>query len=334
MTSLSFDEALDVARDAALNCGASKEHALALARSIVTAEAEGNRAVGFAHLIDYLDALKAGRINGQAKPEIAQPTPIIQTIDAKGGMQHLGVNSALGGLADAAKTFGLAAIPSRNGYTIGALAYYPRVLAEKHGLVSLCFANAAPAVMPASGGNTPRFCTNPMAFAVSDEAGRSIVIDQSSTASAIVSIKQAADRGETIPETWALTKDGDLTTDPVEALQGLFLPFGGAKGANIALMVEVLSVAVTGADWSDESAPFNVGVQQPSLGYFLLAIDPTKMGGAGYQKRISELIDKLEGDGAFLPGLKKQENFRESKILGMTVDSKTWSKLQDYLSSN
>ncbi len=333
MKSLTFNEALNLAKKAALNCGASKNHALALARSIVTAEAEGNHAVGFAHFLDYLDALKEGRIDGQAKPEIAQTTPIIQTIDAKGGMQHLGVDLALNGLAEAAKTFGLAAISSRNGYTIGALAYYPRILAESHGLVSLCFANAAPAVMPASGGSTPRFCTNPMAFAVADHLGRTIVIDQSSTAAAIVSIKQAADRGDSIPEGWALTKDGEPTIDPFEALQGLFLPFGGAKGANIALMVEVLSAAVTGADWSDESAPFNVGTKPPSLGYFLLAIDPSKMGGTGYQNRISELIDKLKSDGAFLPGLQKQENFRESKILGMKVDSKTWSKLQDYLGS-
>ncbi len=334
MTHLSFDDALEIANKAARNCGTSLEHAQALALSIVTAEAEGNRAVGFAHFFDYLDALSAGRILGQAKPDITRTTPIIQTINANGGMQHLGVDLALDQMAETAKEFGLAAISSRNGYTIGALSYYPRILAEQHNLVAMCFANAAPAVMPASGGKTPRFCTNPMAFAVPASDGRCVVIDQSSTATAIVSIKQAADRGETIPDNWAQDKDGKPTTDPVEALSGLFLPFGGAKGANMALMVEVLSAAVTGADWSYESAPFNTGEQTPNLGYFLLAIDPGKMGNPGYARRITDLITTLEGDGAFLPGLKKQRASRDSKSLGMKIDSETWQKLQSYLGNN
>ena len=331
MTSLSFEQALGFAKEAAVNSGASEDHAEALARSIVTAEAEGNCAVGFAHLLDYLEALKAGRIDGHAKPELQQTTPIIQTIDAKGGMQHLGVDLGLKSLAKSAKEFGLAAISSRNGYTIGALSYYPRILAEKHGLVCLCFANAAPAVMPASGGKVPRFCTNPMAFAVPASDGRVVVMDQSSTATAIVSIKQAADRGEAIPDNWALDVHGKATTNPVEALNGLFLPFGGTKGANIAFMVEVLSAAVTGADWSYESAPFNAGDQTPSLGYFMLAIDPEKMGGQGYQKRLTELVATLEADGAFLPGLGKQETFKHSQKNGMVISPDIWAKVESYL---
>jgi (2R)-3-sulfolactate dehydrogenase (NADP+) len=315
----------------AANCGASAEHASALAQATASAEAEGNAAVGLAHLVDYLDALRAGRIVGKAIPKLTRTTPIIHGIDCNGGMQHLGVELALDDMASSAKEFGLAAISSRNGFTIGALSYFPRKLAIDHCLVALAFANAAPAVMPGSGGSIPRFSTNPMAFAVPTDDGRAIVIDQSSSATAIVSIQQAAARGKQIPAGWALGPDGQDTTDPTAALAGVFLPFGGAKGANIALMVEVMSAAVTGADWSHTSTPFKEGSTPPSLGFFLLAITPQKLGVSNYQLRVTDLVSSLENDGAFVPGLGKQINAANAEREGVNVDPDIWKKVSSYL---
>jgi len=285
-------------------CGASEAQARSVARATVTAEAEGNRAVGLAHLLDYLDALRAGRLVGDAEPVLEHPTPIITRVDARGGSQHLGVDRAFDDAADAAREFGLAAIASRNGFTIGALSYYPRRLAEA-GLAALAFANAAPPVMPASGGRTPRFCTNPMACAIPLPDGEAVVIDQSSTETALVAVKQAADRGDPIPGGWALDADGEPTTDPVAALAGMLLPFGGARGANIALMVEMLAAGVTGAEWSFESAAFNAGNRPPGLGYFLVAIDPSVCAGGDVRVRIGSLVETLRRDGAHVPGLEK-----------------------------
>ena len=86
---LTFDQALQLCIQAAQKQGASDSHAEALAKSIVTAEAEGNQAVGFAHFLDYLEALKAGRIKGDAIPAIEEKTAIIQSIDAQCLPPHL-----------------------------------------------------------------------------------------------------------------------------------------------------------------------------------------------------------------------------------------------------
>ncbi len=309
--------------------GASDEHAESLARATVRAEAEGNRAVGLLHLVDYLEALKAGRLVGDAVPRLERVTPIITRIDARGGMQHLGVDRAFDSLVSGARQFGLAAVSSRNGFTIGALSYFTRRLAER-GLVGLAFANAAPPVMPASGGTRARFCTNPMAFAVPLEDAAAVVIDQSSTATALVAIKQAADRDEAIPEGWALGPDGASTTDPHAALAGALLPFGGARGANIALMVELMAAGLTGADWSCESAPFNDGGEPPSLGYLLLAVDPEKTDGPGYRERVTRLVRMLEGDGAFVPGIAKGETAARAMREGIAVDAEAWERIRGY----
>lgn len=302
-------------------CGASEAHAHSVARATVTAEAEGNRAVGLAHLLDYLDALRAGRLIGDAEPVLERPTPIITRVDARGGTQHLGVDRAFDATVAAAREFGLAAIASHNGFTIGALSYFPRRLAEI-GLAGLAFANAAPPVMPASGGRTPRFCTNPMACAIPLPDGQAVVIDQSSTETALVAVKQAADRGESIPAGWALDANGEPTTDPVAALAGMLLPFGGARGANIALMVEMMAVGLTGAEWSFESAAFNAGDQPPGLGYFLLAIDPAACAGGDVRARMADLVGTLERDRAHVPGLDKGRAARAAEA-GISVDEQT-----------
>ncbi len=102
--------------------------------------------------------------------------------------------------------------------------------------------------MAASGGRRPVFCTNPIAFAAPLPEGGALVFDQSTAASSLVGIRQAASDGRPIPEGWALDSSGNPTTDPQAALSGTLLAFGGRRGANIALMVELLAAGLTGAN--------------------------------------------------------------------------------------
>ena len=56
----------------------------------------------------------------------------------------------------------------------------------------------------------------------------------------------AIDKGVPIPEGWALDKNGNPTTNAHDG--GLLLPFGGFKGANLAMMMECLSGVVAAID--------------------------------------------------------------------------------------
>src|SRR3546814_20854701 len=118
--------------------------------------------------------------------------------------------------------------------------------------------------MVAQGGKARVFCTVPLSVAVpTGDETPALLIDQSSSSASLANIRASAEAGREIPEGWALDPAGHPTTDARAALAGSLLPFGGARGANIALMVELLSAALTGANWSRVAPPSNKGATPP-----------------------------------------------------------------------
>ena len=132
------------------------------------------------------------------------------------------------------------------------------------GLVAVATA-VSPALLAAGPGTGPVFGTNPMAYSVPRAGRPPFTVDQASSSSAFVSVRHAAARGTPLPEGWAVDADGRPTTDPEAALAGALLPFGGYKGANIALLVELLS-SMAGGRWAVDAPPWDSGPQSPSIG--------------------------------------------------------------------
>ena len=70
---------------------------------------------------------------------------------------------------------------------------------------------------------------------------------------------------------WALDAAGQPTNDPGAALEGTMLPIGGAKGAALALMVEILAAALTGANFAYQASSFfSAEGPPPRIGQFFL----------------------------------------------------------------
>lgn len=329
MAVIALAEAERLCIDAALAAGASAPAAESIARATVAAEADGQSSVGLSHFVDYLEALKAGRIRGDATPALSRPAPTIILSDAEGGTAHLGFDLAFDDLAAAAETFGVAVFSQKNAFTSGALGWYTSRLAER-GLVALA-ATSGPAFLAGSGTTKPVFCTNPISFAAPRDGGPPLLIDQSSSATAYVNIRAAAERGEAIPAGWALGPDGEPTTDPNQAMRGALLAFGGARGANIALMVEVLAAGLSGTNWSVDSPPFTNGSASPGSGLFVLAIDP-KLFGDGFSERLGAHLDRLAADfGMHLPGEAKAARRALSERDGLTVDPALLTRIAAFI---
>ena len=89
-----LEEATDLAARAIRAAGASDEAALSLARATVSANAHGKGSSGFSHLMDYLAALRAGRIVGDAEPIVTSPAPAAIHCDARGGIAQVGFDRA------------------------------------------------------------------------------------------------------------------------------------------------------------------------------------------------------------------------------------------------
>ena len=314
---LDLAEAVSLCEQAAIAAGASKEAAAAVAKSVVAAEARGVKAVGLSHLLDYLAALEAGRVDGQAEPVITRPSLAVHVSDARGGFAHTGFDRIFTELTKSARLFGVAIFAQRNAYTCGELGYFTGRLASE-GLVSFAATNG-PALLAGAGGAKPVYCTNPMSFAAPVEDGAPLVIDQSSSATAFVSIREAAEEGRELPAGWALDAQGKPTTDPAEAMKGTLLAFGGNRGANIALMVEVLAAGLSGANWSLDAPSFSEGHDSPGTGLFVLAIEP-KLIDPDFAARLKAQLDRLAFDyRVHIPGVARGKAGMLAKALGLDV---------------
>ncbi len=234
---LSLAEARDLAQRCCLQAGSSQEVAQALAEATVSAQGHGLASVGFEHLADYLHGFASGRIAGLAKPLITQVAPAMIRCDARAGIAQLGFDQAFGAVCDSTRQLGISLFALHNGFTCGELGYYTRRLAAE-GLVALAFCNG-PALLTVAGQRQPIYSTNPLAFAAPCGDGRLLLIDQASSATAFVNLLKAAEAGEAIPEGWAVDAQGAATLSAREAMHGALLAFGGSRGANIALLVEV-----------------------------------------------------------------------------------------------
>ena len=294
-----LEEAADLAARALRAAGATDEAALSLARATVSANAHGKGSSGFSHLMDYLAALRAGRIVGGAEPVLASPTLAAIHCDAKGGIAQTGFDRAFDSLRERAQTFGIALFAQSGSYTTGELGYYPRRLAEA-GLAAFAV-TSGPALMTVAGAKTPVYCTNPLAFAAPLDQGPPLLIDQASSATAFVQLRHYAERGDPLPLGWAVDAEGAPTIDAKAALRGALLAFGGARGANIALMVEVMAAGLTGANWALDAPSFTSGDRSPGAGLFVIAIAPALLA-PDFAERLRLELDRLAELGVHIPG--------------------------------
>lgn len=322
---MSLEEARRLCERAAEAVGASARTASSLAASVVAAEAEGQATVGLAHFVDYLDALEAGRIDGRAVPLVTRPLPAIFHSDANGGSAHAGFDQAFDDLVATAKMLGVAVFAQRNAFTCGALGYFAGRLAGR-GLVALAATNG-PALIAPAGATKPVYCTNPLAFAAPTASGPALLIDQSSSATAFVNVRQAAKEGRPIPEGWAIDADGRPTTDAAAAVKGALLAFGGSRGANIALMVEILAAGLTGANWSLDAPSFTSGGESPGTGLLVVAIEPKALD-PDFPQRLEDHLKRLSaGYGVHIPGAAKAAARRTAERDGLDVQREIYERI-------
>ena len=276
--------------------GAGHAMADSTARALVDAEAQGLASHGLARIAQYTTHLKNGRADGAAVPRIAHERGGAALVDAGSGLAFPACAFAVQQAIERARTHGVAFVGVTNSHHFGVAAWHLRPIAAA-GMVGLAFGNS-PSAMPAAGGRHPIFGTNPIAAVFPRRHGAPIVVDLSLSEVARSKLMIAARDGRSIPEGWALDRDGKPTTDPKAGLEGSMLPVGGAKGAMLALVVELLVTALTGAAIGFEASSFFVDEgNRPRLGQAFLAIDPGALAGRDtYLDRVDTLVAEMLSD--------------------------------------
>jgi len=286
--------------------GASVGMAAATATALVTAEAEGQAGHGLSRAPQYAALLRNGRADGTAIPRIVAGRAATALIDAGHGLAYPALALAVATASRRAADAGAAWVGITNSHHSGAMGLPVAALARR-GLVALAFTNS-PAAMPVPGGTRPLLGTNPVAAAFPTRDGEPLVIDLALSAVARGKIMVAAKEGRPIPEGWALDAAGQPTTDAAAALDGAMLAMGGTKGALLALVVELLCCALTGAAFGFEADSFFTEAgNRPRLGQAFLVVDPDAMAGREVLlARVETLCAAmLAEDGVRLPGSRR-----------------------------
>ena len=279
----------------------SAEAALA-ADVLAASDLRGIDSHGVARLKTYVDMLELGRINPRPNVTIVRESASTATVDGDNGL-GLVVGPAANRIAmDKADAAGPGWVAVRNTNHFGIAGYYP-LRALERGLIGWAMTNSTKLVAPLFGAER-MLGTNPIAIAFPGEEEPPIVIDLATCAVAYGKIEIAKRAGETIPKGWAIDRDGGDALDPAAMIDGgALLPLGserstgGHKGYALAMMVDVLTAVLSGANWGPFTPPFALRQETPArsvgkgIGHFFGAmridafIDPPE-----FRRQIDDLV--------------------------------------------
>jgi (2R)-3-sulfolactate dehydrogenase (NADP+) len=323
-------ELFRMAKQALMNAGAHETMAEVTAQHLVRAEEQGLPTHGMSRVPFYCAMLRNGRADGKAKPSMAAERAAVCLIDNADALPYESAAWAIEEVIQRARRNGIGFAGIRNSAHVGVLGIHLLKVAEA-GMVGVAFTNS-PAAIPAWGGKKALFGTDPVAFAFPRKGAEPIVVDLALTTVTRGRIMVAMQRGEKIPEGWALDRHGRPTTDPKEAIeQGSLFPIGGPKGAMLALAFELVCAALTGAAIGPEADSFfSEQGNKPRIGQAFLAIDPDALAGMDkYLERVETVVRAMLADeGVRLPGARRFASEKKLRAEGIEVADDLLAKIE------
>ena len=245
---ISAQDLREFTRAVFIKAGVSETHAETVARHLVQANLRGVDSHGVARIPIYLKGIEIGEVNTTPRIKTVIDSRSTALIDGDFALGQVVGKQATELAIEKANEFGTGVVGVKRTSHVGMLAHYGMMVSEEK-MVGEVFTNSPP-FMAAWGGRKPVLGTNPVCLTFPFDEKGPIVLDMATSESAAFKIRSAAERGDTIPEGWAVDKNGNPTRDPRQALEGALMPFGGYKGYGLAVAVELFSSVLLGADWS------------------------------------------------------------------------------------
>ena len=273
--------------------GFTPASAAAVADSLVEADLRGVHSHGLMLLPMYVERIVKGSVSTAEVAEIVHDFGAVATLDAGHALGQLTGDQAMRIAVDKAGTYGLGAVAVRHAFHFGGAFRYA-LAAARQGCIGIAAANTR-ALMPAPGGAAPVVGNNPLAIAVPVPGSDPVVLDMALSEAALGKIRLAAQEGRPIPETWATDEQGRPTSDAALAVAGMLLPSGGPKGYGLAVMIDVLTGALSGGASGGEVNGLYADTSIPNdCAHFFLALkvdafDPT----GEFGSRVTKLIETI-----------------------------------------
>ena len=224
-------------------CNISSEDALKWADVLVWANLRGVDSHGVLRIPRYIETIKNGNIKARPNITIEKKDGAIAVLDCDAAPGPIGMSRAMEEAMQRANEVNIGWCIAKNITHTGAIGYYAQI-AAKEGMAGIIMIASRP-MMAYHGARVAGLSTNPLAIAVPGGTHPPLVVDMSTSTVSMGKVLEARDAGESIPDGWAMDKNGNMTNDPNSA--SILMPLGGAKGSSLSLMFECL-VSLMGAN--------------------------------------------------------------------------------------
>jgi LDH2 family malate/lactate/ureidoglycolate dehydrogenase len=324
---------LDFATAVYAAAGMPEGDARLAADTLVQADLWGHQSHGVMRLSWYVARLKAGVCTPVAAPEFAVDAGAIGVIDGHDAMGQVLTAHAMQDAIRRAKAHGIGAVALRNSNHFGTAMYFT-LMAARAGCVGFLSTNASPAMAP-WGGRKKTVGTNPWSWAAPAGKLAPLVLDIANTGVARGKIYLARQKGQPIPEGWAIDGDGAPTTDPAAAIDGIILPMAQHKGYAIAVVMDMLSGVLTGSAFgTGVHGPYQTehrsGAGQMMIVLDIAAMQPLAEFGERMERYIAELksVPLAKGfDEVVYPGELEARNDAKNRAAGLVLPADTIADL-------
>ena len=259
MPIFNVDKLTDACASVFEGAGLDASEAKLIAHSLVVANLMGHDSHGVIRVVQYLSALKDGRVKAGQQIQTVREADASAVVDGGWGFGQTVCHQAMDLAIDKARARSVAVVELFNCSHIGRLGEYVEKAAEQDMLgIVMCNNHGGGLLQPPFGGISSRMSPNPIAVGIPTGREYPIVCDLTTSVVAEGKIRVKRNRGEELPEGWVIDAEGNPTTDPAKFYgppRGAILPFGGIsahKGYALSIVVDVLSGALGGSGCSRE----------------------------------------------------------------------------------
>ena len=324
----------DFATAVCARAGVPEADARLIADTLVQADLWGHQSHGVLRLGWYLARLRTGAMRAVTTPEFVMDSGAVAVVDGHDGVGQVLAAFAMKAAIARAKAHGIGAVGVRDSNHFGTAMYYS-LMAPREGCVAFLTTNASPAMAP-WGGREKRVGNNPWSIAAPAGRHAPMVMDIANTGVARGKVYLARQRGEAIPEGWAINAAGAPTTDAQEAIDGLILPMAAHKGYVISMMMDMLAGVLTGSGFGTQVNGPYLADRQSHCGHLMIAMDiDAFQPEAEFAVRMEQLVASIKAvpvakgfDEVFYPGEIESRNDAKHRAEGLLLPADTLADLR------
>jgi LDH2 family malate/lactate/ureidoglycolate dehydrogenase len=274
--------------------GSCAEAAGDMANAITEAHLRGVETHGLRRLSPYVARIRAGGVDGSARPEISATGALLH-VTGHNGIGHHIASVAARAASEAARKLGIAIALVKNSNHFGFAGYYATLIAGQ-GQIGIVSSNGQVCVAP-EGATRAVLSNDPLAIAAPlPDPDAFLELDLATSATSRANIVEAARLRTLLPSGWAQDGFGNPTRDPAAALAGSLLAFGGNKGFGLLVALEALTGVLSGGAFADQVSSKEAALNAPEgTTHTLIAIDlEMALGLDAYAQRLDQLVQKLK----------------------------------------